>query len=124
MSEDYIKYLENEVDLLHKALRDVADQLEDIWDNSLTVGLVPELHYKVVEPQQHLPQKLMRKKWKSLRLLREYIKSQYNSGNKVHLKTFDAGDNRTKIYDDISIVDGDDVPITYYFIEHYIEKTK
>ena len=116
--QEYIESLETENENLRKALSSVAKQLEENWSDSLTIGLVPMLHYIEVCP--YFSFRCKPKKWKSLRLVREYILSQLSDGKIVNLKLFDAGDNRTKIYREVTISDSDGNPITEYILESFI----
>lgn len=124
MSDAYIEQLEEENDRLRKALALVARQLEENWSDSLTIGLVPEMHFTVFETSMYVQTGIQpkRRAFKSLRLIREFIlgiKSK-NKDTTILIKTFDAGDDRRKIYKENIINDSGDVPITAYLLEYVV----
>lgn len=118
MSNDFSEYIENlekENDRLRDALIRVSHQLEKNWGESITLGLVPELHFRIPPGgiiNTHMP--FTRRKFKSLRLVREFILSK-PSDKDIYLKTFGRDD--PTIYKEVSILDSDGDPITFYTIE-------
>lgn len=121
---DYIEQLEEENERLRKALALVARQLEENWSDSLTIGLVPEMHFTVFETSSYANSGIQTKRraFKSLRLVREFILGikGKNKDTKILIKTFDAGDDRRQIYKENIINDSDDIPITAYLLEYAV----
>jgi len=123
MSAKYIEQLEEENESLRSALKNAITQLSNNWSDSLTLGLIPELHYFDMSTFGRLSSPALStiKSFKSLRILREHIISLDNrKDSRLFLRSFDSGDGRTKIYDENSIVDSDGVTITNYIIDYYI----
>lgn len=122
MSDDYIQQLEEENDRLRDALTKASQMLDENWENSLSLGLIPDLHYREITKETKV--RTNRKTFKSLRLLREWIHTHHTTDKDIYLKLHDVGGNQT-IYNFVSIFDSDhDEPIKNYYVEYALINKK
>lgn len=119
MSELYIQELEQENDRLRLALENAVKLLADNWSDSLTVGLVPGLHFEYLSNEDTIQNRTIKSKksFRSLRLLREYILSLNTKRKITCIVPQKSGDGRIRIYYESTIMDGDGQPITVYILE-------
>lgn len=125
MSEEYIAQLEEEVERLHAALRCAQQILDDNWENSRTLGLIPGTDFipltdECSAEKYRAFRKLSKfKTWRSVRFIREFIQSVADD-KKIVIRMIEDGENLSRIYKAASLLDGDHEPITNYTIEYAI----